>query len=190
MAELCRHYGISRKTGYKIVARWEQAGAAGLEDRSRAPQQHPNQTAEEIAAAVLARRRAHMRWGPRKLRRWLEDRHPRRRWPAASTIGELLRREGLAHARRLRRKTPPYTEPFAAADQANAVWCADFKGWFRTGDGEPEDDGRDGGGNLEISKTRDFQIPTAATTTATGINQPSNQNNPTPDENVLPICPV
>jgi len=136
MAELCRHYGISRKSGYKIVARWEQAGADGLEDRSRAPQRHPNQTAEEIAAAVLAVRRAHMRWGPRKLRRWLEDRYPGQAWPAPSTIGALLQREGLVHARRLRRKTPPYSEPFAAADQANAVWCADFKGWFRTGDGE------------------------------------------------------
>jgi len=85
MAELCRHYGISRKTGYKIVARWEQSGAAGLEDRSRAPERHPNQTAVETAAAVLALRRTHMRWGPRKLRCWLEDRYPRQTWPAPST---------------------------------------------------------------------------------------------------------
>jgi putative transposase len=136
MAELCRHYGIARKSGYEMVARWQQEGAEGLKDRSRAPLVHPNQTPAEVEAAVLALRRAHMSWGPRKLRRWLEDRHPDGAWPAASTIGALLGRAGLAHARRLRHRTPPYTQPFAAATQANAVWCADFKGWFRTRDGE------------------------------------------------------
>jgi putative transposase len=136
MAELCRHYGISRRTGYKILARWEQQGAAGLADRSRAPRAHPNQTPAEVEAAVLELRRAHMSWGPRKLRRWLEDHHPGQEWPAASTIGALLGRAGLAHRRRLRRRTPPWTQPFAAATEANAVWCADFKGWFRTRDGE------------------------------------------------------
>ena len=136
MAELCRHYGIARRTGYKIVARWQQTGAEGLKDQSRAPRHHPNQTPAEVEAAVLELRRAHMSWGPRKLRGWLEARHPDRAWPAASTIGALLGRAGLAHARRLRRRTPPYTQPFAAATESNAVWCADFKGWFRTGDGE------------------------------------------------------
>jgi transposase InsO family protein len=136
MAELCRHFGVARKTGYEIVARWQQEGAEGLKDRSRAPLVHLNQTPAEVEAAVLALRRAHMSWGPRKLRRWLGDRHPDRTWPAASTIGALLRRAGLAHRRRLRRRTPPWTQPFAAATGANAVWCADFKGWFRTRDGE------------------------------------------------------
>jgi putative transposase len=136
MAELCRHFGIARKTGYEIVARWEEAGAAGLQDRSRAPRTHPNQTPAGVEAAVLELRRAHMSWGPRKLRRWLEDRHPDQGWPAPSTIGALLGRAGLVHARRQRRRTPPFTQPFAAAGEPNAVWCADFKGWFRTGDGE------------------------------------------------------
>ncbi len=136
MAELCRHYGIARKTGYEMLARWQQQGVEGLKDRSRAPFAHPNQTPAEVEAAVLELRRAHMSWGPRKLRRWLEDHHPHRAWPAPSTIGALLGRAGLAHARRLRRRTPPFTQPFAAATEANAVWCADFKGWFRTRDGE------------------------------------------------------
>ncbi len=136
MAELCRHHGISRKTGYKMVARWEQSGADGLKDLSRAPRRHPNQTAGEIEEAVLAVRRAHMRWGPRKLRGWLEGRYPRQPWPAPSTIGELVKRAGLAVPRKVRLRTPPFTQPFAAADQPNAVWCADFKGWFRTQDGE------------------------------------------------------
>ena len=136
MAELCRHYGIARRTGYKILARWEQQGAAGLADLSRAPRAHPNQTPAEVEAAVLALRRAHRSWGPRKLRAGLAARHPERAWPAASTIGALHRRAGLVHARRLRRRTPPFTQPFAQAGEPNAVWCADFKGWFRTRDGE------------------------------------------------------
>jgi hypothetical protein len=82
---------------------------------------------------VFQLRQAHMRWGPRKLKRVLERDEPGRSWPAASTIGELLKREGLVVARKKRRKTAPYTEPLARADGPNRVWCADFKGWFRTG---------------------------------------------------------
>src|SRR5271166_869148 len=80
-------------------------------------------------------RQAHMRWGPRKLKRVLERDQPGRGWPAASTIGEMLKRAGLVVARKQRRKTAPYTEPLAHADACNRVWCADFKGWFRSGDG-------------------------------------------------------
>ena len=60
---------------------------------------------------------------------------PRQAWPAASTIGEMIAREGLVVPRKRRRRVSPYTEPLAAADGPNRVWCADFKGWFRTGDG-------------------------------------------------------
>lgn len=95
MAELCRHYGIARKTGYKILARWQQDGTEGLKDLSRTPHRHPNQTPAEVEEHVLAARHLHMRWGPRKLRSWLEARHPDRSWPAPSTIGELLKRAGL-----------------------------------------------------------------------------------------------
>ena len=133
-AELCRQYGIARKTGYKILERWEQHGLEGLKDRSRAPQRHTNQTGSEIEEQVLELRRAHMRWGARKLRKVLQNEG--KKAPAASTIGELLRREGLVIPRRQRRKTPPYTQPFAAAEAPNQVWCTDFKGWFRTQDGE------------------------------------------------------
>ena len=136
MAELCRHYGISRKTGYKMLARWQLCGSEGLKNLSHAPRTHPNQTAAEIEEAVLRLRRAHMRWGPRKLRKWLETRAPRQPWPAPSTIGELLKRSGLSHPHHPRRRTPPYTQPFASAERPNQLWCADFKGWFRTQNGE------------------------------------------------------
>ena len=136
MTELCRGYGISRPTGYELWHRYGNEGAAGLEERSRAPARHPNQTPPEIEEQVLALRRAHMRWGPRKLKAYLERKQPRENGPAASTMGELLQREGLVIGRKARRKVPPYTQPFQAARQPNQLWCADFKGWFRTGDGE------------------------------------------------------
>src|SRR5450759_4936465 len=84
MTELCRAYGISRPTGYELWHRYGNEGAAGLEERSRAPARHPNQTPPEIEEQVLARRRAHMRWGPRKLKACLERKQPRENWPAAS----------------------------------------------------------------------------------------------------------
>jgi transposase InsO family protein len=135
MTELCSRYSIARKTGYKILARWQQERMAGLEDRSRAPLRHPNQTSAQVEQQVLELRRAHASWGARKLRRWLQNHDQQTRWPAVSTVGELLRREGLVHRRRRNRKTPPYTQPFASADGPNRVWCVDFKGWFRTQDG-------------------------------------------------------
>jgi transposase InsO family protein len=136
MTELCERYGIARETGYVWLRRYQAVGLEGLREKSRAAERHSNQTAAEIEQMVLELRQAHMSWGPRKLKRILERDEPGRRWPAVSTIGEMLRREGLVVARKKRFKTPPYTQPLAHADQANRLWCADFKGWFRTGDGE------------------------------------------------------
>jgi putative transposase len=135
MAELCRRYGISRETGYERCRRYQLEGMEGLRDRSRAPLRAANQTAAEIEAAVLELRREHMRWGPRKLKCILEQAAPQIVWPAASTIGAMIAREGLAIRRKQRRRVPPYTEPFAGASAPNRVWCVDFKGWFRTQDG-------------------------------------------------------
>lgn len=136
MTELCQRYEISRETGYLTLRRYRTAGIGGLLPRSHAAQRHGNQTSAEIEQLVLDLRQAHMRWGPRKLKRILERDEPGRNWPAASTIGALLQREGLVVSRKKRRHTAPYTEPLAHAGGPNRVWCADFKGWFRTGDGE------------------------------------------------------
>jgi transposase InsO family protein len=89
----------------------------------------------EIAEMCLVVRREHPTWGPIKVKAWLERRKPRIEWPAASTIGTLFDREGLTVQRRLRRRSPPSSIPFAACGAANDVWCIDFKGWFLTGDG-------------------------------------------------------
>jgi len=136
MTELCQRYGIARETGYVWLRRYQQTGLEGLRERSRVPHQPAQQTAGEVEAAVLELRGAHMQWGPRKLKRVLERDQPGRRWPAASTIGAILKRAGLVGRRRKRSRTAPYSEPLAHADDSNRVWCADFKGWFRTGDGQ------------------------------------------------------
>jgi putative transposase len=135
MTELAERYGISRKTGYKWVERYEDDPERGLAERSRAPKVHGRAMAEAIGAAVLALRRKHPRWGPKKLRAILCEREPRQVWPAASTIGDLLRREGVSEPRRRPRYVVPLTQPLAAAQAPNDVWTADFKGWFRTADG-------------------------------------------------------
>ena len=134
-AELCRRFKVSRKTGYKWLARYRDAGVAGLVDRSRAPLHHPQALTQEIAEHCLAARRAHPTWGPVKVRAWLERRAPQTSWPATSTIGTLFDREGLTVKRRLRRRSPPSSAPFAHCAAANDVWCIDLKGWFLTGDG-------------------------------------------------------
>jgi transposase InsO family protein len=106
----------------------------GLLDTSRAPLRHPQQRPAQVREQVLALRQQYVRWGPRKLRAYLEQHQPEIIWPAASTMGEWLKEEGLAQPRRKRRRTPPLEHPLAHATAPNQVWCADFKGWFRTGD--------------------------------------------------------
>ncbi len=135
MVELCRGYGISRKTGYKWLGRYLKEGAEGLTDRSRIPKCCPQAVGAEVEAAVVAARGAHPTWGPKKLRVFLEREHPGTAWPARSTMAEILKRHGLVVPRKRRRRTPPQEVPFGSCDGPNAIWCADFKGWFRTGDG-------------------------------------------------------
>ena len=134
-AAVCRRFGVSRKTGYKWLGRYEEAGVEGLTDHLRAPLNHPHAITEAIAERCLAVRRAHPTWGPVKVLAWLERHAPQTQWPAASTIGALFDREGLTVKRRLRRRSPPSSAPFAHCGAANDVWCVDFKGWFLTGDG-------------------------------------------------------
>jgi transposase InsO family protein len=135
MTELCQQFEISRETGYLWLRRYRHSGVDGLIEAKRGPQIHPNQTTTSIEEAVLELRQAHMTWGPRKLRRILERDQPGRVWPATSTVGEIIKRAGLVVPRKKRRKTEPYSAPLAHAVESNWVWCADFKGWFRTGDG-------------------------------------------------------
>lgn len=135
-SSLCREFGVCRPTGYKWIDRFLREGEAGLVEESRAPFSQPNLTPVVLQNRILRLRRKYPTWGPRKLRNWLEENEPQHAWPAASTIGDLLRREGLCSARPLRRRTPPYSAPLAHAEAPNDVWCADFKGWFVCGNGD------------------------------------------------------
>src|SRR6267142_6801233 len=134
MAELSARYGISRKTGYKWLARFEDAGRAGLRDRSRAPHRCPHRISSDITAMICAARRQHPSWGPAKLLAWLQRRSPALDWPAVSTAGDLLARRGLVTKRRRRRQWQhPGVVPVVTT-QPNDLWTADFKGHFRTRD--------------------------------------------------------
>jgi transposase InsO family protein len=136
MSELCRIHGISRPTGYAVLSRYACGGEAGLAARSHAATRHPNQTPAEIEQLVLSLRRAHPLWGPRPLKKVLEDRNPQLAIPAASTIGAIVEREGLTRHRPRRRRVAAWHQPFAAVEAPNDEWACDFKGWMRTGDGD------------------------------------------------------
>src|SRR5215203_3450076 len=101
LADLCREFGISRKTGSKFKARFDRLGAAGLEDLSRAPHVIPHKTPPELMALVVAARREHPTWGPRKLKDVLERRlgHD---LPSHSAIGTALAKAGLVAPRKRR----------------------------------------------------------------------------------------
>lgn len=132
--ELCERYGISRKTGYKWLDRYEAEGAAGLVERSRRPHHCPHRTPEQIEAALIDLRKRYG-WGVKKLRRIVAARHPAWDLPARSTCFDLLKRHGLTEKRRRGRKRGHPGRPMSVMSTPNAVWSADFKGQFKTGDG-------------------------------------------------------
>ena len=112
MTQLCERYGISRKTGYKWADRFAQEGVGGLEDRPHVAKSFPHQMSSETSQRVLELRSRFPSWGPRKLRAWLEKHDPGEQpWPAASTIGDLLKRNGLVESRSTRRRPLPPRPP-------------------------------------------------------------------------------
>ena len=136
MTALCERYGVSRRIGYKWLARFNEDGKRGLLNRSRRPHTCPTQIRSVLAELLCEFRRLHPDWGARKLLRVLRDRHPEiEDWPAASTAADLLARRGLVrHRRRRRNRQHPGVAPIATT-APNDLWTADFKGQFRTGNG-------------------------------------------------------
>jgi putative transposase len=136
ITELAVRYGISRKTAYKWIDRFEADGSPGLADRSRAPLSCPHRTDPQVEAVVIALRQSHPSWGARTLRAIIARRHPQLLLPAASTITALLQRHGLIDKRPPRRRAQPgvYSQ-HVVAEAANDLWCIDFKGEFRLGNG-------------------------------------------------------
>jgi transposase InsO family protein len=136
MTELATQYGISRKTAYKWLARYQADGAPGLTDRSRRPRQHPNATDPALVEALVAVRQRHPHWGPTKLLAVARRRQPQATWPARATVAAMLKRQGLSAPRRRSPRLPHgQALPLTPATRPNEVWTTDFKGEFRTGDG-------------------------------------------------------
>lgn len=137
ISNLCKDFGISRKTGHKYLSRYEAEGRDGLKERSRRPKHSPNTTVESVEKLILKERRKHPTWGPKKIRDLLMKIHGIERPPHESTIALVLSRHGLSQKRK--RKAGVYrvhpdhlTEP----TRPNEVWTFDYKGWFLLQDGQ------------------------------------------------------
>lgn len=133
--ELCQRYHISRKTGYKWIARYQAQGPAGLVDRSRRPHSSPDQTPDHLRNAIIEARQRHPTWGAKKLLKLLERKNPLAPWPSRSTVCEILRREGLVRKKSRKRKPAHPGKPTSIVTAPNQLWCVDFKGQFKTRDG-------------------------------------------------------
>jgi len=132
MAPLCREFGISRVTGYKIFERYKECGVDGLNDRSRRPYRQSNKLPFQIERCILGLKREHASWGAPKIRDKLVRQYPMIKTPAISTVHAVLDRHGLVQRRKRRRYKARGTELHGAA-QANDLWCADYKGEFKLG---------------------------------------------------------
>lgn len=131
MASLCREFGISRKTGYKILDRYEECGLEGLSDRTRRPHRYANQLPEQIESAIVQAKREKPNWGARKIRERLLRNLPHGiKVPARSTVHTILVRHGLvSKGSRLRQRAQG--TPLSSGLGSNDLWCADFKGEFQ-----------------------------------------------------------
>jgi transposase InsO family protein len=134
VSELSRRHGVSRDTFYEWRRRRDSGESDWFKDRSHAPLHCPHATAAELKDEIIALRRRFAHMGPRKLLALLARRAPETPWPAASTIGDILKQAGLVTPAKRRRRALEQGRPFAAVVAANDEWSVDFKGWFRTGD--------------------------------------------------------
>jgi putative transposase len=133
IAGLCREFGISRKTGYKIYHRYKDCGIDGLTDRSRRPYRHANQLPMQIEKLIVRLKKEYPKWGAIKIRERLRKRYPEVQCPAPSTVHAVLDRNGLVKRRKRRRNKAKGTA-LAHVTHPNELWCADYKGEFMLAD--------------------------------------------------------
>ncbi len=133
MAGLCREFGISRKTGYKILGRYNEIGLGGLTDRSRRPYRHANQLPFQVEKQIVRLKQDKPSWGAPKIREKLARLYPDVHTPAISTVHAVLDRHGLVK-RRGRRRNKAKGTPLSLPGQPNELWCADYKGEFMLAD--------------------------------------------------------
>lgn len=135
MTDLCREFGISRKTGYKILERYQKVGIVALEDQCRRPHRNANLMSQEMSALLLSLKKSKPTWGAPKLRELFARKHPHSKVPAISTIHALLDRNGLV-THRGRSSSADYKArgtPLSSPKEPNDLWCTDYKGQFRLG---------------------------------------------------------
>jgi transposase InsO family protein len=137
MTELCAQYGISRKTGYKWLARADEGGREALADRSRRPHHSPQAVPAAVRADIIAARLRFPHWGVTKVWRWLVRTQPDGAWPARATMHRLWQEAGLVRPPRPAPQGPPWpSHARTEATAPNTVWTIDFKGSFRLGSGQ------------------------------------------------------
>jgi putative transposase len=131
----CVRFGISRQTGYDLVARYNALGVAALEDRAPKAHHCPHKTSPDVEDLVAEMRKEHPKEGPKKLAVRLAKAHPDVEFPVPSTIGDILKRRSLIRPRRARLRVPAHPSPLEPCSEPNELWCTDFKGHFELGDG-------------------------------------------------------
>jgi transposase len=136
VVDLAKEYGVSRKTIYKWLARYQARGLSGLVDESRRPLSSPMRTSAELALEIVQLRKAHPRWGPKKLATVIARNHPMEETPSIVTIARVLRGVGLMQrTRRTASGGLAPAPPNVIPKEPNDLWTTDFKGWWRTKDG-------------------------------------------------------
>ena len=134
--QLCREYGISRKTGYKWRERFVAHGLSGMEEASRRPHRHPEELSEAVVCEIIRLKEAHRHWGPKKIR-WLYERQHSGVVPSESSFKRVLKRAGLVQPRQRRRAKEGGRLGMGRQAQApNEVWTVDFKGWWHDSRGQ------------------------------------------------------
>lgn len=137
MSDVCREFGISRKTGYKVYNRYKEHGLEALTDRSRRPVRYANQLPHQVEQMIVRLKREKKHWGARKIRELLVRRLAGDvRIPATSTVHAVLDRHGLVKRARRRRSTKAQGTLLSRALLPNQLWCTDFKGEFKLGNGQ------------------------------------------------------
>ena len=129
--ELCREFGISRKTGYKWRTRFVNQGKEGLVDHSKRPRSNCCQLKEEVVCELVSLKQGHSTWGPEKIRELYRRRYPQK-VPSLSSVKRILEKAGMVKKRKTRRvKATERIHSQRIAEKPNDIWTIDFKGWWR-----------------------------------------------------------
>jgi len=136
ITDLCIEYRISRKTGYKWIDRYVRHGPQGLEEESRRPRSCPSAIEPQVVNGLVELRHRHPTWGAKKLLHVLHSRHPQWSLPHRATAYDILNRHGMIRNKPKRRKVGHPGKPTSLILKPNQVWCVDFKGQFRLGNGQ------------------------------------------------------